>query len=148
MLKRLATAILGSRHEREHRRLLPIVAEINEHFERLQSLPEGELRAQTGKLRVRIREATAELEAKVAELKAAKHDARDAAEREAIDSELGGSDGRGGYEAELRAATAGVLEEILPEAFATVREACRRLLGTTLTVTGREMTWDLSLIHI
>jgi preprotein translocase subunit SecA len=143
LLKRVLTAVLGSRHEREHRRLLPIVDEINGHFERLQSLSEGELRAQTEKFRTVIREATAELEAKVAGLKTAKHDARDPAERERIDLELSGADGRGGYEAELRDATADVLEEILPEAFATVKEACRRLLGTTLTVTGREMTWDM-----
>ena len=35
------------------------------------------------------------------------------------------------------------LDELLPEAFATVREACRRLLGTTVQVTGRELVWDM-----
>ncbi len=36
-----------------------------------------------------------------------------------------------------------MLDELLPEAFATVREACRRLLGTTVNVTGTELTWDM-----
>ena len=36
-----------------------------------------------------------------------------------------------------------MLDEILPEAFATVREAARRLVGTTVIVTGRELTWDM-----
>ena len=36
-----------------------------------------------------------------------------------------------------------MLDELLPEAFATVREACRRLIGTSVMVTGHELTWDM-----
>jgi hypothetical protein len=36
-----------------------------------------------------------------------------------------------------------VLDELLPEAFATVREACRRLKGSTVMVTGTELSWDM-----
>jgi preprotein translocase subunit SecA len=86
---------------------------------------------------------TSEPEARVAALKEAKHSAKDAAERERLDLELSGADGRGGVEEELRTATAAVLEELLPEAFATVKEACRRLLGTPLVVTERDMVWDM-----
>jgi preprotein translocase subunit SecA len=39
-------------------------------------------------------------------------------EREQVDNELSGADGRGGVEAKLREAIAEVLDEILPEAFA------------------------------
>ena len=35
------------------------------------------------------------------------------------------------------------LDEIMPEAFALVKEACRRLLGKKWTVTGLETTWDM-----
>ena len=35
------------------------------------------------------------------------------------------------------------LDDMLPEAFALVKEACRRLLGKKWTVTGLEMTWDM-----
>ncbi|MEO0071787.1 MAG: preprotein translocase subunit SecA [candidate division WOR-3 bacterium] len=35
------------------------------------------------------------------------------------------------------------LDEILPEAFALVKEACRRLLGKRWTVTNQEITWDM-----
>ncbi len=69
--------------------------------------------------------------------------AADPVERERIDAELSGADGRGGAEGKLREEIAEVLDEILPEAFATVREGARRLLGTTLVVTGHEMTWDM-----
>ena len=79
----------------------------------------------------------------MAELKEQKKATPDAGEREQIDLELGGADGRGGVEGDLRDAIAEVLDEILPEAFATVREAARRLLGTTVMVTGREMQWNM-----
>nr|HQU72200.1 preprotein translocase subunit SecA [Calditrichia bacterium] len=35
------------------------------------------------------------------------------------------------------------LDDLLPEAFATVKDACRRLVGKTFMVTGKEMTWDM-----
>ncbi|MBQ6471529.1 MAG: preprotein translocase subunit SecA [Victivallales bacterium] len=34
-------------------------------------------------------------------------------------------------------------DDLLPEAFAVVKDACRRLCGTKITVTGHEMTWDM-----
>ncbi len=35
------------------------------------------------------------------------------------------------------------LDDLLAEAFATVKNACRRLLGTTAHVSGRDMVWDM-----
>jgi preprotein translocase subunit SecA len=142
-LKPLLTAVFGTRHEREMKRVQPIVDEINEHYERLHGVSEEELRAQTAKLRGVIRERTAELESKVAELKERKKLTEDAEDRAQIDEELNGQDGRGGVEAELHETLNEVLDEILPEAFATVREAARRLLGTTVLITGRETPWDM-----
>src|SRR5207249_3458126 len=107
----------------ERRRIQPIVDAVNEHGERLRVMPEDQLRAQTERFRVIVRERTAALEAKVAELKEQKHRATDPVERDALDNQLSGSDGRGGVEAELRDTISETLDEILPEAFATVREA-------------------------
>ena len=143
MLKPILTAVFGTRHEREMKRVQPIVDEINAHYERLHSVSEDELRGQTAKLRGILHERTAELEKKVAELKERKKLTEDADDRAQIDEELSGQDGRGGVEEELHEALNDVLDEILPEAFATVREAARRLLGTSVMVTGREMTWDM-----
>jgi preprotein translocase subunit SecA len=143
MLKNIFGSLFGTRHEREQRRVQPIVDEINAQGERLKGMPDADLQAQTAKFREVITERTAEVQARIAELKAQKHGAADAEAREAIDGELVGVDGRGGLEAEFRETLAEVLDEILPEAFATVREAARRLLGTTFSVTGHEMTWDM-----
>ncbi|HUQ47526.1 MAG TPA: hypothetical protein VM053_04695, partial [Gemmatimonadaceae bacterium] len=142
MLKVL-TNVFGTRHDREKKRVQPIVDQINEEYERLQGISEEELKGQTARFRAQIAEATSELEARIAELKEQKKQTPDAAERETIDIELGGADGRGGVEGELRDTIAEVLDEILPEAFATVREAARRLVGTTVMVTGREMQWNM-----
>jgi preprotein translocase subunit SecA len=139
----LLSGVFGTRHDRERKRIQPVVDEINEHYARLQTVPEEELRAQTTKFRARIAEVTSELESKIAELRERKRVAADAAEREDIDNQLGGVDGRGGVEAQLRKAVADVLDELLPEAFATVREAARRLLGTKVGVTGQEMEWNM-----
>src|SRR5512143_1177209 len=143
MLKRVINAVIGSRHERERKKVQPIVDEINEHYARLQKVSEEELRAQTAKFRDIIRERTGDLERQVAELREQKHAASDIVERDRIDVELGGADGRGGAEGKLREVTADLLDELLPEAFATVRAASQRLVGTTVLVTGRELQWDM-----
>ena len=143
MVKMLLSKVFGSRHERERKRVQPIVDEINSHGERLQALSEADLRGQTARFRAILHERTDDIERRIADLKEQKRVARDAADREALDNEMGGADGRGGLEGKLREVIRDTLDEILPEAFATVREAARRLLGTTVLVTGRELTWDM-----
>src|SRR3954470_16317453 len=106
MLKRVINAVIGTRHDRERKKIQPIVDEINEHYARLQKVSEEELRGQTAKFREILRERTQELEERVASLKEAKRVAADPVERERIDTELGGPDGRGGAEQELRTETA------------------------------------------
>jgi preprotein translocase subunit SecA len=143
MLKGLLTGLFGTRHDRERKRVQPIVDEINAIGARLKGLSDADLQAQTAKFRARLTERTGALERQIAELKAKKHEARDAGVREGFDRELSGADGRSGLEGELRTATAEVLDAILPEAFATVREAARRLVGTTVQVTGQPIGWDM-----
>ena len=143
MIKKLLEGVFGTRHTRELKRIRPILAEIAEQSERLASVDDTTLRAQTDKFRGIIRERTADIERRIAQHKQAKHDAADAAEREQLDVELSGVDGLGGLEAELRTVIAQTLDEILPEAFATVREAATRLVGTEVQVTGHPLKWDM-----
>jgi len=89
MVKTLLTKVFGSRHERERRRVQPIVDEINGHGERLKMLTEEELRGETARFRAIIHERTDEIERRIAELKEQKRIAKDPAEREAVDAELG-----------------------------------------------------------
>jgi len=137
MLKTIATKVFGDRHAREARRLQPLVDEINRIADELQALPEERLQAQTDKLRGIVRERTRDLETQVAELREKKRHTEEAAERETLTVEIREA------EDELKEAIKATLEEIMPEAFATVKEACRRLLGREITVTGQRMTWDM-----
>jgi preprotein translocase subunit SecA len=143
MIKGLITAVIGNRHDRERKRIQPIVDAINAHDERLRHVSDEEIRGQTRKFRDIIHSRTEALEAQVAELRRQKHAATDSDERERIERELHGADGSSGVEGQLRTATAEVLDEILPEAFATVRAACRRLVGTKVMVTGHEIEWNM-----
>jgi preprotein translocase subunit SecA len=137
MLKGLVSKVFGTRHEREAKKLLPLVAEINAIVDQLASLSEEELKAQTEKFRATLRERTVELEEHLAELRQTKRHTEEAAERDRLTQEIQAA------EDELKAAIQDALEDLLPEAFATVKEACRRLMGTPITVTGQAMTWDM-----
>src|SRR5690349_25123788 len=132
MLTSLLGNVFGTRHDRERKRVQPIVDEINEHYARLQTVSEEELRGQTERFRARIGEVTGEIEGRIADLKEKKKTAADPGARGALDNELSGGDGRGGAEAEVRKATAEVLDGLLTEAFAAVSEAARRLVGSNV----------------
>ena len=56
MLRMIARKLLGTRHEREIKKLSPIVEEINRHFESFRSLSDEELRAKTDDFRARFRD--------------------------------------------------------------------------------------------
>jgi preprotein translocase subunit SecA len=143
MLKRVLSAFMGTRHERDRKRIQPILDAIHEQEERLRTASDDEVRGQTAKFRALIAERTGDLEARAADLREQKRHATDSVERERLDNELSGLDGSGGVEGEIRRVTAETLDEILPEAFATVREASRRLLGSKVDVTGRELEWNM-----
>ncbi len=95
MINTLLGKVFGTKNEREIKRLLPRVEEINALEPEMQGLSDASLRAKTEEFRRRIRERTESIE--------------DDDERRQAENE--------------------VLEEILPEAFAVVREAGRRTLN-------------------
>jgi preprotein translocase subunit SecA len=137
MLKTLVNRVMGTRFEREMKRLQPIVDEIKLHEERLAGVSEDDLKAQTQKFRELIHERTQGLEEEIERIRDERRQSEDPIRREALTARLGEA------EEELQETTEEVLNEILAEAFATVREACRRMLGSEISVTGHAMTWDM-----
>src|SRR5260370_32598199 len=129
--------IFGTRFKREMKRISPTVTATHRHEERLKTLSDVELQAQTARLRSLVAERTGALAAEVERLTKAKHDCPDAAERALLSDQLGRS------EQALAKALQATLDDLLPEAFATVREACRRLLGTPVPETGHTLSWDM-----
>jgi preprotein translocase subunit SecA len=114
-------------NDREVRRLEPAVARINELEPEFEALSDAELRGSTEKLRARLREELGELLTPI--------ELREVAPGEEEETELAGGDpGRHSEERKEqrkaeRAQIDTALEEILPEAFAAVREAMKRALG-------------------
>ncbi|HET8655552.1 MAG TPA: preprotein translocase subunit SecA, partial [Longimicrobiaceae bacterium] len=137
MFKELVRNILGTRHAREVKRMTPVVDQINAEWERLQQVSDEELKAQTDKFRAIIREHTHELDAELEGLREAKRAAESASEREDLAVRIGV------VEKQLHEAVQAALDEILPEAYATVKEACRRLVGSEVAVTGQKLVWDM-----
>ncbi len=137
MLKKLVTKVIGSRFTRELKRIQPIIDRILEHEQRLSALSDEEIQAQTDKLRDILAHELGELRTKVADKKQARHDCADPADRDELNREVQE------LEEELKHETARALDDILPEAFATVREACRRLVGSKVVVTAHELEWDM-----
>jgi preprotein translocase subunit SecA len=137
MIKQAVTNFLGTKFERDVRKIQPIVDEIHRHEDRLKDFGEEELQAQTEKFRQIIHERTHELDEKITELKETKKRTASASDRERMAMQIGQ------LEPELQATIQEVLDEILPEAYATVREACRRLLSRDIVVRGHDMQWDM-----
>jgi len=94
MAQNFFTKIFGSKHERDIKKLQPLVEQINTFYEEYETLSEEQLRAKTDEFKERI-------------------------------------------------ANGETTDDLLPEAFAAVKQACKRLLGTKWTVVGREATWDM-----
>jgi preprotein translocase subunit SecA len=93
--------IIGSKNDREVKKLRPLVARINEIEAGLQSLSDDDLRKKTADWK--------------AELSAIEDNEKLAAR----------------------------LSEILPEAFAVVKNACRRLCGQDVIVRGHPLRWEM-----
>ena len=131
MLARWAQKIFGSKNERELKRMRPLVEEIGQLEAGLQPLSMDELRAKTGLFRSRIQEATAATRAQLDEMaqQAAEITPEGIPDEEALEKLDYFQEERTILEKELRAAEADVLEDILPEAYATVREVSRRVTG-------------------
>jgi len=137
MVQTLFTKLIGTRFQRELKRIRPLVDAIHAHEARFKDLTDRALQAQTETFRARIVEQTGALAAEVERLKREKHGNPDAEVRARLADQLGVAEAR--YAKALQAA----LDALLPEAYATVREACRRLLGSKVMVTGHELTWDM-----
>jgi len=101
MIGFIVKKFIGSKNEREVRRLRPLVTRINAFEEELQKLSDDSLRQKTAAWKDEL--------SKI-------EDSTELARR---------------------------LEEILPEAFAVVKNACRRLLGSELVVREHPMKWDM-----
>src|SRR3989475_12542838 len=123
MLTTLLHKVFGSKNDRELKKLRPLVAEINRFEPDFASLSPEALRAKTEEFKSRIQEATGDVRARLEAVRARDLSDENREEREQLKEE------GDKLETELRQAEAAVLDALLPQAFAAVREASRRTTG-------------------
>lgn len=134
---KVLSKIFPTKHEKDVKNMLPLVEEINEHYEGLKDLSDDELRAKTQGFRDHIKSETAEIEGKLAEL------------REKLSGDMEHEDRMNAYdeirdlEKELKDTTEAILNDILPEAYAVVKDTCRRLCGKEWTAAGNKIKWNM-----
>ena len=136
-IKGLIKKVIGSQHEREVRRLGSVVEEINQNYRELAALTDGELTAKTLEFRTYIAGQVEETEARIREARSRKARSTATSEREALSLHLQE------LERKLAGELAAALDDLLPEAFAVVKEVCRRLVGREVVVTGQRLVWDM-----
>ncbi|HEX2866302.1 MAG TPA: preprotein translocase subunit SecA [Ignavibacteriales bacterium] len=137
MLNNLIKKIFGDKHTKNLKELWPIVEEINEEYEKLKDLSDDELRGKTAQFKEKLQTETAELRSRIDELKESLKSNEGDEDRQPVYDELEK------LEEELDEKYEGILDEILPEAFAVVKDTCRRLLGKSWDAAGNKVTWDM-----
>ena len=121
MIMGLIGKIFGTKSDREIKLLYPLVDQINQIFEELKDKSDDELKQRTAELKNDIAVSRKEAEEKAKEQISDKDEAKKfvlLAEHQKLDS-------------------------ILPEAFAMVKETCRRMCGSSWKVVGRELGWEM-----
>ncbi|HLP17446.1 MAG TPA: preprotein translocase subunit SecA [Bacteroidota bacterium] len=129
--------LFGSKHDADVKTMLPIVNEINQHFEEYQSLSDDDFKAVTAGFRARIAEAVKETDEELRTLRESLATGDPAVDREKTFTRIDE------LEKEWLDIVKEELDALLPEAFAVVKETCRRLVGSSWEAAGSKITWDM-----
>jgi preprotein translocase subunit SecA len=137
MFNSLLKKIFGDKNVRVTKDLWPIVEEINDHFEKLKELSDDQLRAKTTEFRNKISTETEDLKNQLNEIKIQLQQVQSSEEKHTLYDEIEQINN------ELDEKYEQILNDLLPEAFAVVKETCRRLVGKSWDVAGTKITWDM-----
>jgi preprotein translocase subunit SecA len=136
---KLVTKIFGSKSEKDIKAIQPIVDEIKALGPEMEKLSDEQLKAKTTEFKEKIRKATEETRNEIAEIKKKLDNIEDLspAEHRDLADEL---DKKEQLELDI---IEDVLNDILPEAFAVLKDTCRRFVGKTWKVAGDEIEWNM-----
>lgn len=138
MLGFLTKLFGGNKSDRDIKLILPVVKQISDEYERLSHLTIDELRAKTQDFRARIKAHLAETDKEIAAKKAAAENDEDVNTKDITYGEIDKLIKERDKKIEE------VLKEILPEAFAVVKDAARRLKENG-TITAKATDLDRQL---
>jgi preprotein translocase subunit SecA len=134
----LLNSIFGNKNQREYKEMQPLVKQINEEYEKLKSLSHDQLRNKTNEFRQRIAEHLSEIDAQINGLRTQADAEEDIHTKDELykQADALGKDRNKKIEE--------VLEQILPEAFAVVKETSYRFsnnehIDATATDLDREL---------
>ncbi|MTB52669.1 preprotein translocase subunit SecA [Lewinella sp. W8] len=130
--------LFGSKQDRDVAKYQPIVEDINSIYAGLEKLSNDELRERTTEFRRRIAEYLSSIDEEIVKLEKEGNEEPDFRQKDLIYKEVDRLQEQRNQELEV------VLNEILPEAFATVKEAARRLSAGPIRVTATEADRDLA----
>jgi preprotein translocase subunit SecA len=137
MLNAFLKKIFGDKNTKAMKDIYPIVDEINEEYEKLKNLSDDELKAKTTEFKNRINEATQDLRSEIDKFKSMIRDDSFEGDKHTIYDDVER------LEKELNEKYDEILDELLPEAFAVVKDTCRRLVGKTWDAAGNKIVWDM-----
>ena len=121
MLQNAIKKIFGTKSERDVKQILPLVEKINSIFDGLSVKSDEDLVARTQSMKEEIEAARNEAKEKSTEKRLEKNDLQKAILKAEQDK----------------------LDDLLPEAFAIVKETCRRSIGKSWRAVGQEIQWEM-----
>ncbi|MEX0607949.1 MAG: preprotein translocase subunit SecA [Balneolaceae bacterium] len=136
---KVITKVFGSKSEKDIKKIQPIVDQIKSFEEQIKQLSDDELKAKTESFKQKIKDATADTLTEIKETKVkldnieelTPGEHRELAER--LDE----------LEVQELDIIEQILDDILPEAFAVLKDTCRRFVGKSWKVGGNEITWEM-----
>ncbi len=153
MADNFITKIFGSKHDREKKRLSPVVDEIIQCYDELHGLTDEELKKKTQYFKDKIFQATEEVTRELTGLKEQLYsdtqlkedgdEALDEANPDEIFDTENLRDQIKNLEEQQQEIIDDLLIEILPEAFAVVKQTCKRLVGKKWKVCDLEILWEM-----
>ncbi|HEY4800261.1 MAG TPA: DEAD/DEAH box helicase, partial [Bacteroidia bacterium] len=133
--------IFGNKNDRDLKPLWPIVDQVREEFEKLQSVSNDELRAKSAEFKKRIADHIEAEKQEIADLKAKAEQEENIEVKESIYTKVDT------LEKDIKKKIEEVLTEILPSAFSVVKETARRFQSNkVLEVTATQFDRDLASI--
>src|SRR5699024_4644773 len=136
----ILTSIFGSKRERDVKKLWPVVEQIKSFEDEIKALSDDELKQRTERFKRELKEAVSEIDE---DIEAIKQRLNSPEEELTVEEHRELSEELEDLEDEWLEATEDKLEELLPEAFAVLKDTCRRFVGKSWNVAGSEIEWNM-----
>ena len=139
LLNTVIKAFVGDKAKKDVKELQPLVQEINREYAKLEDLDHNALRDKTKEFKIRIADAIQTVQEQIEQVKAEVSASDDIDKNEELYAEIDR------LEEEAYGITENTLNELLPEAFAVIKETARRFVeNETLAVKATEFDRQLS----